>query len=422
MRQIISEADFIGKTNNTLGKARGKHIEEIDRALQFYEGLGVDGGLNVQAHLAGLQFIVSKCLHWLKLKEGKKTKRLGLETLFGRRKKAISALANDALANVFELLVENGLYNRDEFGRYHFERNKLQTLGSVEHGGSKDRAKKLTGLSNGYQHERTTYLQSKEGKQASPNYGTSNYKKAISANTIHTFHKELQNVQELKIPNRVQAANSSDRVQNQYLANYQKVLSKNVDNLSPDDFRFLDEIGRLNQSRTRNFDFIAKTNRFRFMAIPEEGKFVDYEDNLITTTLRGAAGFFMYAMDKYGNIILKQEGGIEQGVGIYENAFNHSSFNAGADVICAGMIKIANGVLIEINNSSGHYKPSRDALHRCVTTLRQDAIRLTETRVTVLEYKVIGGTPRQIWTTYDASEFLRNPHSKIHLEQNEMAA
>lgn len=54
--------------------------------------------------------------------------------------------------------------------------------------------------------------------------------------------------------------------------------------------------------------------------------------------------------------------------------FNHSSYLAGAEVICAGCLYIgynnrrgmdAPGMLAHIDNGSGHYKPREENLRNC---------------------------------------------------------
>ena len=48
---------------------------------------------------------------------------------------------------------------------------------------------------------------------------------------------------------------------------------------------------------------------------------------------------------------------------------NHSSLNAGNDVISAGEIEFLNGRITYISNESGHYKPSARDLQNCVRSL-----------------------------------------------------
>lgn len=40
-----------------------------------------------------------------------------------------------------------------------------------------------------------------------------------------------------------------------------------------------------------------------------------------------------------------------------KNCFSHASFTNGEPVVCAGMIKIVDGKIMDINNISGHYRP-----------------------------------------------------------------
>ena len=53
------------------------------------------------------------------------------------------------------------------------------------------------------------------------------------------------------------------------------------------------------------------------------------------------------------------------------NDYNHSSFLSGKPVLCAGMIHLQQGRIVGVNNASGHYKPTRRELAKCVQTLLQ---------------------------------------------------
>lgn len=61
----------------------------------------------------------------------------------------------------------------------------------------------------------------------------------------------------------------------------------------------------------------------------------------------------MYAVDEAGNIHIGTRGGTA-------NSFPHPTLIGGVNpnVKCAGMIKFKQGRILEINNNSGHFKPS----------------------------------------------------------------
>jgi hypothetical protein len=79
----------------------------------------------------------------------------------------------------------------------------------------------------------------------------------------------------------------------------------------------------------------------------------------------------MWAMDKYGNFMCTAAGTQVQVQGVWHQ-YNHSSLNAGNDVLCAGTVIITNGEIMEIDNNSGHYQPSRQNLHTAVRVLHHD--------------------------------------------------
>jgi hypothetical protein len=49
--------------------------------------------------------------------------------------------------------------------------------------------------------------------------------------------------------------------------------------------------------------------------------------------------------------------------------FHHTSFLAGGNVTCAGMIVIQQGIVTAVNNNSGHYRPTKDHLRLFVRWL-----------------------------------------------------
>ena len=80
----------------------------------------------------------------------------------------------------------------------------------------------------------------------------------------------------------------------------------------------------------------------------------------------------MWAMDKYGNFMCTAAGAQVDYGGGNNYQFNHSSLNAGHEVLCAGTVVITNGVIDEIDNNSGHYRPTRQNLHTAVNVLHHD--------------------------------------------------
>ena len=79
-----------------------------------------------------------------------------------------------------------------------------------------------------------------------------------------------------------------------------------------------------------------------------KAKFIDTEDKVEKV----GSGIFVLAPD--GNLYLSNF--FQQGV------FHHSSFLAGGEVICAGEMVVEDGVIIRINNLSGHYRAPNESL------------------------------------------------------------
>ena len=109
--------------------------------------------------------------------------------------------------------------------------------------------------------------------------------------------------------------------------------------------------------------YMPKLRRLQHMAYVEGNRLRGFDEQLLTTDLNNG---WPYAIDQYGNLFTMAfpDPAVEQ--------FNHSSFNAGKDVVCAGVIWVDQGVLVAIDNNSGHYKPSQADLHRAVALLLQE--------------------------------------------------
>jgi hypothetical protein len=124
-----------------------------------------------------------------------------------------------------------------------------------------------------------------------------------------------------------------------------------------DGYAYNPAIANMNGNRVLYFD---KQKRLEHMLLVQHGRLVWARNNQNFNTPNHP---FMFAMDGYGNVFARSDQ--LQG----QEFFNHSSFNGGREVICAGMIGATNGELDFISNESGHYQPSRGALYSCLQKL-----------------------------------------------------
>lgn len=352
-------------------KARGSNIAAVDIALSDYWTQVTRATAEQEIDL--LHAIVKACTYWLKKKYHTQEFTVNLfgrtntyVEQFTRRRREIKSLADEALNELYTRLTDHGLLTQDYRGKIHFERNKVRSLGSYGW-----QRKVLKSMGQGYLGERQTYLQS--GKT-----------KAISGSGVHQTYEFMR-----------KKGGDLEGVTPKSL----KVVQKDVNHLTPDDFRLLDEIGRKNML-TGDVNYLKKDERFRFLAICNgNGELADTSGNLITTHDYKVTA---YAMDRYGNLFAKDADPIGDAY-----FFNHSSFNAGNDVISAGTLTIAAGVLQTIDNNSGHYKPNRVNLHNCVDVLAAEGVDLTHAIVNL--YVFPGGHKEE--HRYQATAFLANPNS-----------
>jgi hypothetical protein len=85
-----------------------------------------------------------------------------------------------------------------------------------------------------------------------------------------------------------------------------------------------------------------------------------------------------YAADKYGNLFSKPIKGFN---GTF---FNHSSYCADKEVMCAGTIACKDGKLLYISNLSGHYKQTPAHLASVLLLLADEDVDLTDVLVTAV--------------------------------------
>jgi hypothetical protein len=176
--------------------------------------------------------------------------------------------------------------------------------------------------------------------------------------------------------------------------------NKRFEELSYADFQKINKLAAKEQM-SGTVDFLTKQDRKAFIAIPQGGLFVDGTGNAMNApNPADAYGRYPYAMDVYGNFFTKAEGSTRANV----DNFNHSSFNAGKAVTCAGMTKIQNGLLLWIDNNSGHYKPGKQHLHNLVCVLAQEGVDLTRAAVGLYDYT---GGAQKVYL-YKASNFLQD--------------
>lgn len=128
-------------------------------------------------------------------------------------------------------------------------------------------------------------------------------------------------------------------------------------------------------SEVRTVNYTGKAAKLRVVAISQPLQMVSLEDgqSAVASTLgytaaagkaiaSGATGMAAFAWDAKKILYICEH---------VEGGFHHSSFMAGGHVRCAGMIKIDNGLVKEISNNSGHYKPPVENLKSLVKHLHE---------------------------------------------------
>lgn len=211
----------------------------------------------------------------------------------------------------------------------------------------------LQALRPGYTSERSLYLAS--GKTANPISGS-------------YMHKATEDPKAAAIIG-AKSFSQLDDLDYELLDAYLKGSVEEVDPMDPGSMAKTD--------LPRAVLFLNKEERTKRLILVRGGLLWEgFDRKLETGTPRFSIAF---VIDQYGNLYASNEN--------FDNSlsFNHSTFNAGKDVLCAGTIKANDGQLRGLQNNSGHYKPTRDHLHNAILLLNDQGVDVSRCKVIVGE-------------------------------------
>lgn len=353
-----------GWKGNEHRRGINKFIHHVDRAFNDYETVFQDPQSTQPAQIAMTLSLYNACKNWLQEKAGKSDiKKPVLRpdytnmTLVNRRN-TISQVAKECLGTLRQLHITGA--------RARFDERKINMLAKGR------RAAPVVPLHSFYDYERQTWIESGKTAALSPR-PVSGARGMTTARMNELTLEEFQNL----------AAQAGDKE----VLYFKKTarLQYMVD---------IDQNGLLCSASTRqalhfNLPNLDKKNPGPFLK-----------------------ALHAYAIDRYGNLFESREFTAQQlqQYGANVKYFNHSTFNAGRNVICAGLIGIQNGQLVWIDQHSGHYKPTRRNLKEAVELLQTDGADLTETKVAAYNY-----TPRGDVASielFSVTQFLSNPDGK----------
>jgi hypothetical protein len=332
---IWSAAQFKQETNP---KSVRKALAGIDTQLQRWDAN--KGGPSTTVRIEILRAISQCCIAYLEVKEGKKAKQDNAR--FGKP----SARLINRIDKVKRLA-------QQVFLRLAFERYKYQKVVRTQGGrGMPARVgTQLAGLKGSYAHERTNFDNIKQNQALA---GTQTPIDPQGASYVH------QRITEHEAGNPGAGAAPPALV---------ALLNKGFDNLTLNDFNTIQAHfaqGAQGLGALPNVHYARKDERLRdLMLVPEDGLLYTAQGKLCDI------GWSAYAVDRYGNLLIARANRTWTH-GLTNAQFNHSTLAAGGPVICAGEIKIKNGLIEYISNESGHYRPSAEQLANAIYTLAEE--------------------------------------------------
>ena len=151
----------------------------------------------------------------------------------------------------------------------------------------------------------------------------------------------------------------------------------------------------------------SEAERRPFQIFIKNGLVYDVDGNLYDTSdaklggLGAAQGSALIVMDKGGNLFSSKF----QEVGV----FHHSSFLAGQPVAFAGEIRVLNGQIVQLSNTSGHYMPSNGSFTQILQRFAKSGLMIDNIR--------LSGNPFSLHT--EALEHYFGPVKVVVLNQTE---
>jgi hypothetical protein len=156
--------------------------------------------------------------------------------------------------------------------------------------------------------------------------------------------------------------------------------------------------------------YVNEAERWRYQILFDgQGKMYRRKSPKSTVTSMDAlidtgGGGWIFVIDKQGNCYTSF--GEHPGDG---KLFHHSTILSGVAVLFAGAIGVEKGMLKEIDNASGHYKPTKEHLLNALRELQKKRVNLKGVRVVYLAgMRKISGMDVPMFEIYkDAQRFLQ---------------
>lgn len=375
-RDTMKKVAGIGKLKI---RVSGKNLAPVIAALQHYES--VSNSMNPTERQAALCTVISKCRKWLDLKQAKINAAQDPDATVKLREQRVTSLMNEAWA---ALIATDGGATAHAFGAYDARRQ----------GGRRQ----AQGMAPGYTTERAAYVASGKGRSVSGSLIDDLLDKG------RTRNQHLPPTGPAGSP--AKAHRDAVIQQNHQLRDRLKqgVQNRTLASLTVADWQKIDKIAStaVEGLETR---YMPRGQRLRYLLESDGAGGLRYAAGQRSAATVGSHEW-PYAMDEWGNLYTADDQLPVNRTGYA--MFNHSTFTAGDDVVCAGMLQIdPQGKLLRIDTNSGHYKPTKAQLQEVVRILRDEYHVDTDgTEIHVVGVDAGGMPTRTIWGVGEAVNFL----------------
>ncbi len=128
--------------------------------------------------------------------------------------------------------------------------------------------------------------------------------------------------------------------------------------------------------QVKRVEFLKRDERLQHLLVIRNGLLYQggqpYDCPTKTGTGYVAIRAATFAMDRYGNLFSKPTAEASKA----NLRFNHSTYLAGKEVLCAGTLACKDGHLLKMTNLSGHYRPDAPALRRALIMIGAEGVDL----------------------------------------------
>ncbi len=299
-----------------------KRLAPIDQALG---ALIKAGGVGPYFEVDSALWVLTACKQWLEAKSEKVSDNTE------RRRRAVRKLAKQVL----------------RLTKWHRDAEWRKAWDAFEVNKAKGPTTQLKGL-------HAAFAREAEKPKGAPRMGATMVAKALNFDSAHPVYGQVTN----EVERITRAAETTTKTELEELTDAEY---REIEELL---YRWKGQELKMKSGETafvvKELVYMNKDERITRMLVPRDRAFFTAAGERFSTAQEPGKRM-IYAVDEYGTFYAGRG---------EASVTNHSSFNRGKGVLCAGEIQARGGIPLFLSNGSGHYKPGSLHLRNAVVRLR----------------------------------------------------